>query len=515
MVSLSSRVPRVMGWLLLLLFLVGLVSCARPTPAQEKVLRARLYFTDIKQLDPIQIGSAAEHFVAVNIYSNLVRYRTGSGEIEPDLAERWDVSEDGLVYTFYLRRGVKWHKGYGEFTAEDVKFTIERHQDPNVGSLFATHYADVSRVDALDKYTVRIILSRPNVAFLTSVLPYRGGFIVSKKAVTELGAKHATNPVGTGPFVFEGWTPGQELVLSANPDYYRGRPKLDKVVFKVITDEEAAAAALESQAVDIIWTQGAEQYRRLKNDSRFVVKETASTTQWNLAFNTTRKPFTDKRVRQALQYAVDKETWATKLLGGTHLPATSYLPPVTWGYAHDVKQYPYDPNKAKQLLAEAGYRDGFTVELLYSSLKPQPALAEAIQASFREAGVTVKLKGLDHGTYNAVWRKGEYDMVLFGLGRPPDPDANCRDNLHSSAVPPKYNLSYYSSADQLIEAGRTERDPVKRREIYRAIQQLVADDSPVIPLVNFKTIAVMWPYVVGYVPGILNDFDAFPVDLTK
>ncbi|MBC7078611.1 MAG: ABC transporter substrate-binding protein [Synergistales bacterium] len=192
---------------------------------QEVVVVARL-LADIENVDPAYITAVSDQYIATNVYSGLVRYKPGTGEIEPDLAEDWDISPDGLVYTFHLRRGVKWHKGMGELTSEDVKYSFERILDPATKSLNKLYLEQVADIKTPDKYTVQIKLKEPYAPFLAG-LAYRAGWIVNKKGVEAGGKEYGRQPVGTGPFVFSSYQPGVEVVLAANPDYFGGKPKVD------------------------------------------------------------------------------------------------------------------------------------------------------------------------------------------------------------------------------------------------------------------------------------------------
>src|SRR5690554_296142 len=221
------------------------------TPSKRLTIRIG---ADISILDPARIFQIENQSVAANVYNGLVKYDQATNEIVPDLAESWDISDDAKVYTFKLRKGVQWHKGHGAFTSDDVKFSYDRVLNPDTGSAHRGQVAGIiDSVETPDESTVRFVLSGTNAEFLHKVTAFNHGWIVSRKAVTEMGDKYNLNPIGTGPFVFEQWISGSEVRLSANPDYFEAAPKTAELLFRLIRDETAAAIALERKEIDIFF----------------------------------------------------------------------------------------------------------------------------------------------------------------------------------------------------------------------------------------------------------------------
>lgn len=297
--------------------------------ASETVLKARL-LGNIRTLDASKVNQVNDHVVVDNIHSHLVRFKAGTATIEGDLATSWKISRDGKEYTFNLRKGVKWQKGFGEFTAKDVKYTIERAQDPKTKSPYSDDFSTVKKMEIVDDYTVRIILSEPSAPFLNVTLPYRAGWIVNQAAVEKFGSEYSLNPIGTGPFMFEKYVPGTEVVLAANKEYYEGAPKLDKIVFKPISEETAAEIALEKGDIDIMYFRSPEVYSRLQGNKSIVVEEKAGPGVYFLYFNIDRKPFNDVRVRRAIQYAINKDLIADVIMGKVAIKANNMIPPMSF-----------------------------------------------------------------------------------------------------------------------------------------------------------------------------------------
>ncbi|MBU2534366.1 MAG: ABC transporter substrate-binding protein, partial [Alphaproteobacteria bacterium] len=279
----------------------------RPAHAAGNTLTVRIG-SDISVLDPAQIFQIENQTVAGHVFNGLVKYDQASNEIVPDLAESWDISDDGKTLTFKLREGVNFHKGYGPCTSEDVKFTLDRVLDPKTASKYRGQLDGLVKVEAPDPATVRLVLAKPNAGFLHKVTAFNQGWIVSRKAITELGDKAKLTPIGTGPFIFEGWTPGSEVRLSANKDYFEGAPKFENLVLRVIKDETAAAIALEKGEVDIFFSlQQPQIIQRLQGKPDITVVNRQANHTINLVLNTTVKPLDDVRVRQAIAHGMNRK----------------------------------------------------------------------------------------------------------------------------------------------------------------------------------------------------------------
>jgi len=477
--------------------------------AEEQVLRVGLNGS-VQMLDPHRTSSAWDHAILNHVFSGLLRYNWHTKLPEPDLATSWDISDDGLEYTFHLREGVQWHKGYGEFTARDVKFSIERVLDPNSQSIFASEFELIESVEVVDDYTVRIRLSSPYIPLLDKLAALKQGFIVSQKAVEEFGEDIATNAIGTGPFVLETWDPANEIVLTANPDYYAGPPTLQRIVFTPIEELTTLTVALESGDVDIIEVTDATTYQQLLNNPNVTVVQSPSFNRVSIGLNTTVEPLDDVRVRQALAYAIDLDTIIDELLKDVAVRAYSFLGPLDFGYTEDIPIYNYDPERARQLLAEAGYEDGFELTAVYPVGAASGILHKcftAIQGYWADIGVTLNLETPDTTAAISAMAGGNIALGGATTSRPPEPDYVLSVYFDEQGA---WNYIHYDIQD-LLERGRSETDPEARRAIYEEIQRKIAEDVPAIPLaVSVYTIAIQ-NYVKGMTPDLFRGYWAYEV----
>ncbi len=482
-------------------------------------IRVRLQFSPPQNLDPVYNTRAADYYVEWNIFEHLVRWKPGGTELEPDLAERWEVSPDGRVWTFVLRKGVQFHKGYGELTADDVKFSFDRFQDKTVATPNAGDWANVQKIEAPDRSTVRITLANPSAVFLASPIASRPAMIVSRKAVLEKGRGFARDPIGTGPFVFQQWTSADEIVVAANDQYWRGRPTVARITFVPIAEEAVAVAALERGEIQAMWTRGSAEAIRLLRSNRNVTVDIVPRPGSNryLLVNPDYPPLRDVRVRRALAYAVDKAQIASAS-GGTMTPLDHILPNLPWlrdaARAGKFPVYRHDPGLARKLLAEAGQHP-LKVTLTFTLRSPDPVLAQIVGEQFRRVGIDVALEGLEHRAWSARLQANQFQLSLLGLGRGPDPDEIARDLLSTASFPPGDNHFKYDRADGLLDAGARERDPQRRHQIYIALLKQVMADLPYIPLENDTLVAAWRAPIKRMVTGIDNDFDAFTIETTR
>lgn len=318
-------------------------------------------------LDPAQLSDYNSSRAAMPMFEGLVRFKDGSTELEPALAESWEVSEDGLTYTFKMREGVTFHDGT-PVDAEAAKFSFERQLDPehpyhDTGEFAYAEFTlgMIESIEVLNPMTLQITLENPFAPFLSN-LAMHAASLVSPAALEQYGRDFAQNPVGTGPYQFASWQRGTELVLERNQDYWRGAPEVERLVYRPIVEDQARLAALESGEIDFTVNLPVDDLPRLRDDTRFHFEEQAGMHTWYLVFNVKKEPFDDPLVRKAVAHAIDRQAIVEALLGGTGELAQNLLPPVVWSYTEDVEQYPYDPERAQELLAEAGYPDGFEID---------------------------------------------------------------------------------------------------------------------------------------------------------
>jgi len=470
-------------------------SAAAQEADQRPDLRIRLQFARPGGVfDPAYWRYTSDGWVYPAVFNQLIRKVPGTGgELEPDLAESWEVSQDGTTYTFRLRSGVLFHRGYGELTADDVVFSIQRQLD-DPEATFNTIFQNVNEVVAVDDYTVRIKLFEAQPSFLLAVLtnPNGAGFIVSRRAVEELGAEFETHPVGTGPYVLEGVTSTDEVVLVSHDDYFGGTPSAKTITFVHVAEEAVAAAALTRGELQAIYTRGNPEVAQQLLESDEIEARTI-VEYYNImhvAISPNFEAARDVRVRHALAYALDKRM-IPLLLPGLDEPAHVMRPSQLPGGTDDVPRYDYDPERARRLLSESG-QDALSFTLMFQTREPEATIAQWLAESWEAVGITVNLEGLEATTAHDSRNTGAFELTFSATSRAGDPDYFVTDVLHSSSTGGGgSNFSGYSAADGLIEEARYELDPQRRQELYKAIQRQVMEDLPVIPLL-YRAYVAAW-----------------------
>ncbi len=467
-------------------------------------------------LDPAKTTTMEDYTVMENIYSSLFRFKPNSYDLAPDLATDYNVSKDGKIYTFKLRQGVKWHKGFGEFTAEDVEFTINRLKDPETKSPYTKDYSEITKVEVTGKHEIKIHLKYPDATLLHRFTVTRpsGGLIVSKKAVSQMGRNYATQPVGTGPFVFSEAVPREKVVLLANKEYFEGPPKLQKVTFVPVTDETTALMALETGEVHLSQIENVRLLPKYQNHEKLKILTAPRVSIHMILMNMKKAPFNNQKVRQAMAYAINTDEIIAGILGGFADKATGVVHPDMFGYTADVQKYPYDPQKAKALLAEAGYPNGFKTKVVVLTYGQWQKTMELVKAQLAKVNIDMAIEMLERGAYTKARGQETTELVMFGVSLPPDPDFLLNSEFHSKNVPPGgLNLSRYSGVDELIEQGSREMDLAKRAQIYNRIQKKMAEDVPAVPLYHPKWTEVVNKNVKGYSVERLGGVWLYPLGL--
>jgi peptide/nickel transport system substrate-binding protein len=445
-------------------------------------------------LDPEAVLNNTSGFVMATIYDGLIRYKPGTVEVEPGLAQNWDVSADGLTYSFHLRQGVKFQDG-SPFNAQAMVANLDRQlkkDDPNyifntgpVQSYLDFTYGSVTSYRAIDDSTVEMKLKAPSAALLASLAMVWNG-VVSPTAVAKYGKEFRSHPVGSGPFTFREWRERDQVVLDANPDHWKGKPKVDHLVFKEYPDPQAALLALKRGEVQIMGDVATPVIAAIRADPHLEVLTQPGLAVNGMAMPNDVPPFNDKRVRQALNYAVDKAAIDKALYSGLATPMVSPLPEAQWGFDKTLKGYPYDPEKAKALLAAAGVKPGLKVELLaYNTSRGYnpagPDLAVALQGYFQKVGIEADVRKLDMGAFLSTVRSGKYQgMFISGFsGDNGDPD-NFLSALFNSSQMPVGDTSHYKNeaVDKEMDAAAREPDHEKRVAMYQTIQRQILDDAP-------------------------------------
>jgi len=459
-------------------------------------------------LDPAVAYEFMSCEVCYNIFDTLVKIDPKTGKIVPCLAEKWEISPDGKVWTFYLRKGVKFHDGR-ELTAEDVKYSIW-----NRAIVAKTEpswmIADlVEKIEVADKYTVKFYLKAPYAMFLP-VLAFTVCAPVSSEAAKSLGEKFDMQPVGTGPFKVVKFVPDQYLILEKFKDYWGEKPKVDKIIIKFYKDAAALKIALEKREVDIAFRhiEIEDLIDLAKNPNYKIIKGDPPFIRY-LVINTKHIP--DKTIRQAIAYAIDKDTIVNEIFKGYAKKLYSLITPSLAEYYKPVfKKYDLDRSeeiaKAKELMAKAGYSETkkFKVTLWYTPShygSREAYVADAIKKALEETGVfEVEVKYAEWGTYRKQTVEGLYDMSLYGWYPDyMDPDDYIFPFLHSTQT--KWLGCFYSNSkmDKLIEKAKTLLDPAERKKVYDEIQDILAEDCPIIPLwvPVYEYVVVYWKDVEG------------------
>jgi peptide/nickel transport system substrate-binding protein len=479
------------------------------TPAKVLVVGQ---IAEPKSLDPATVTAVNDFRIVMNLYDGLVRYKDGALEVEPALAKSWNISSDGLTYTFALRSGVKFHDG-SDFTADAVKFDFDRMLDEkspyhNTGPFpLSFFYSAVKEVKVIDPLTVEFDLKDPYAPFLSN-LAYPTGLIVSPEAIKKFGKDIGRHPSGTGAFIFKEWESNSKVILQRNSAYWGGPPKLDAVVFRPITDANTRVAEMLSGGIDMMVEVPPDSLGQFKDGARYQIFQQAGPHLWFLILNAKEPPFNDKRMRQAVNYAVNKKAITESILQGTAQVAAGPTPPAfAWAYDDALQPYSYDPTKAKELIKESGY-DGkeltfYVTEGGSGMLDPVP-MGTAIQADFAAVGLKVKIETYEWNTFLGKVNPGlEGKANLAEMAwMTNDPDTLPYLALRTAAWPDKggFNSGYYSNpdVDKLLEQARQSTDQAERAKLYKKMQEIVHDDAPWLFVANWKQNAVATSAVKGF-----------------
>ena len=438
--------------------------------------------SDISILDPAMIFQIENQTVAGHVFNGLMKYDQATNEIVPDLTRELEISDDGRTYTFHLREGVAFHKGYGTLTSDDVRFSFERVLDPDGGSRYRGQLAAIESIETPDDLTVVIHLNAPNSGFLHKVCAFNQGWIVSRAAVEEKGEGFTLDPVGTGPFMFDSWTAGALVRMRANPDYFDGAPAVEEVVLRIIRDETATALALENGEIDIAYSlQQPEVIARLEGVPGVTMMTREANHTTNLVLNTTIEPLGDIRVRQAIMHALNRQGLIDGFFRGTKAPASSVLTPTFVEFTDDVPQYDFDPDRARALLAEAG-AEGFEFEIVTVALSPFDRFPVVMADDLNAVGINTRITVLERGAYVQARSSGRVNSCITAVVGPPDPDSPLVTLYHTASFPPGLNTSHYGEADDLLNAAAAEMDMDRRAELYGDVLRKTMEDLPVIPL---------------------------------
>jgi len=473
---------------------------------------------DVTKLDPGDVTDNISMERMDNIFECLVGFKPGTTEIQPWLATSWDISSDGKEIVFNLKEGVKFHDGT-DFNADAVVFSFARQYDTNhpyykygEWALWKALLGAVEEVVKIDDYTVKIVLRRKNAATITSLTMMFAVAIVSPTNAEKYKEEAFKYPCGTGPFKFVEWVKDDHITLEANENYWGGKPKLDRLIFKVIPDPSARLMALEVGEIQGIEYPNPADFERIRANKDLKLLTVPGMNIGYMAINTGYgykdangngmrdpdepwvktpgylEPLTKKKVRQAINMAIDKQSIIDNVYMGTAIKATNGIPPFMLGYNGAIVDYPYDPVKAKELLVEAGYPDGFEVTLYVMPVSraymfDPPKIGEAIQSYLAAVGIKVGFYQADWGTYLQEAEAGKPQMCLLGITG----DTGDTDDFMSYCYAPNSasigvasNHAFYNNEEvqNLISKALETYDKAERAEYYKKVQQIIHEDAP-------------------------------------
>lgn len=485
---------------------------------------------DAKRLLPMMASDSASGEISGLIHNGLVKYDKDI-KVVGDLAGSWDISTDGLVITFYIRRGVKWHDGH-PFTAHDCLFTYQKMIDPNVATPYSQDFLRVNAATVPDDYTFQVKYEEPFAPALIS-----WGMGVIPKHLLEKENLNTTDynrhPVGTGPYKFKEWVTGQRIVLEAFEEYFEGRPYINEYVYRIIPDTATMFLELQAQGIDYMGLNPIQYTRQTQTpffEENFQKFRYPAFGYTYMGYNLKDPKFSDQRVRQAITYAVDRQGIIKGVLLGLGQICTGPFPPESWAFNPDVRKYPYDPDKAKGLLADAGWKDHdgdgildkdgtkFAFTLLTNQGNEQRAkCAQIIQQNLKQIGIEVKINIVEWQAFlhNFIDQR-RFEAIILGWALSRDPDLF--DIWHSSKTSPQeFNFISYENpeVDRLIEDGVKTFDIEARKRIYHKIHAILAEEQPytflyvadALPIIHqrFKgikkaPIGIWYDFIKWYVP---------------
>ena len=503
---------------LFLLVLPAILSCVgggESAPTRKTIIDSRDTY-DPRSMDPALSTDVPTGRAVAYIFDGLTRF-TPDAKVVPGLAKSWDVSADGITYTFHLRSGVKFHDGR-PFSAKNVVATFQRVLNPKTKGgrgwplypikgaedFAASKATSISGLVAPNDSTVVITLKEP-----LSIFPKELAMPVNSIVPDNPPADFGQKPIGTGPWKFVEWRHDDYLRFAKNPDYFDGAPKTDSLMARIIPEMSTATAEFEAGNVDVLSVpdEAGKSWQADPEKSKLLTSAPALRF-WYVAINVTRGPLTDVRVRQALNYATDVSTILSTVMAGRGTVAAGVIPAILGGADANRKGYTHDVAKAKQLLAAAGHPNGIDLELWAANTDQSPRLSQAIQANLAEAGIRVKLVPRDASSVREAARKGASDLyVKEWWADYPDAENFLYPLLYSKNKGPGGNVSFYANPkfDALVDQAHREQDEAKRNSLYTQADQLQYDDAPMIYLFFYKDVYAVQPWIKGFtVPAVFN-----------
>ncbi|MGL5655262.1 MAG: glutathione ABC transporter substrate-binding protein [Fusobacteriaceae bacterium] len=466
---------------------------AKATSTKEALVIAQ--GADAKSLDPDATNDQPSSRVSAQIYSRLVD-QDEKMMPQPALAESWE-NPDPKTTIFHLRKGVKFHNGE-ELKASDVKFSLDRMKD----SAQVSHIIEaVDKVEVIDDYTVKVT-TKEAFGPLLNHLAHTAASILNEKAVKESGASYGQHPVGTGPYAFEKWMSGDAITLKAFPDYYLGKPTLNKIIFRNVPDGTNRAIGLETKEIDLSYEIDPMDKKLIQDSKTMSLIEEPSLSMSYLGFNMKKPIFQDKRVRQAIAYALDREPIIETVYKGAATIANSPIGPLVFGSSDHTKPvYNQNIEKAKALLKEAGYENGLSFKIWVNDNPQRRDIATIMQDQLNQVGIKVTIETIEWGAFLDGTAKGEHDAFIMGwVTVTGDADYGLNALFNSATQGGAGNRSFYSNpkVDELLEKGKVSMNSEERKAIYAEIQDIIQEDLPVFTLAYLKQNAGFQNYVKNF-----------------
>jgi len=451
--------------------------------SEDSIIYLRI--SDSTTLDPGKYEDIYSGEVISNIFEGLCRFKKGSFEIEPCLAENWEIKDNGKKWIFYLRKGVRFHNGE-VCDARSVVYSFlkrkEKAKDEYMG--WNTLFGYINDVKAIGRYKIILYLSKPYAPLLTALTdPY--SFIVSVDSYNKPDFK----PIGTGPFEFEKWKKGDYLILRKNENYWGGEVNLSKIIFKINRYPEAKILQIKNGKADIANVTSAKEHQELIGLRNIKILTSLFLSTHFMAFNMTKKPFSDIRVRKAFSHLINKEALIKNIFQNSAIPATTPLPPVLSGFNHDIKDFSFDLAEARKLLKKAGLESGFTSTLYFSKGNyGAEQIANVFTKNAKLLNINIKKKRLPFTTLLKKSRNGEHDLLIMGWSAGPDPDLF----LYSAFTLGYDNLNFTFYEDKILKEilvkARESLEPKKRISLYKQAQEIIHREVFWIPLYHLKNL---------------------------